>query len=294
MSCIHTICGLSRRRASSNFSSIRRRARFRRPCRCPSEPRSTAKPDDGHVCSFRTCYPVDFVAASRDASIGLGPNRFASSGNAGRIAADVAATIRIQMECLGGLRLAQLPMVASGFTFREQAPRRIALYESLFVNTLPFHCGAPERRQRAGHFSSGEQFAASRIRGGRGHTALLGPQFPGYRLLPEYFRFPEKILFFRCDRPGSNRAIRLWECVRDSDFAGRVQQQASARGVGTKRPTPIRSACCAPIVNLFERTAEPVRISQTKTEYRIIPDQHRQMSTEIYSVDSVTSNRPLS
>jgi type VI secretion system protein ImpG len=43
------------------------------------------------------------------------------------------------------------------------------------------------------------------------------------------------------------------------------------------------------MVNLFERIAEPIRISQTKTEYRIVPDQHQQSSTEVYSVDRVAS-----
>ena len=42
-------------------------------------------------------------------------------------------------------------------------------------------------------------------------------------------------------------------------------------------------------MNLFERIAEPIRITQTKTEYRVIPDQHRQLGTEVYSVDRVTS-----
>src|SRR5262249_19342465 len=46
---------------------------------------------------------------------------------------------------------------------------------------------------------------------------------------------------------------------------------------------------CTPMVNLFERIAEPIRVSQTRADYRIIPDQHRQTSTEIYSVDRVTS-----
>src|SRR3954469_12712080 len=43
------------------------------------------------------------------------------------------------------------------------------------------------------------------------------------------------------------------------------------------------------MVNLFEQIAEPIRITQTKSEYRIVPDQHRQSSTEIYSVDRVSS-----
>ena len=43
------------------------------------------------------------------------------------------------------------------------------------------------------------------------------------------------------------------------------------------------------MVNLFERIAEPIRITQTKAEYHIVPDQHRQSATEVYSVDSVVS-----
>ena len=43
------------------------------------------------------------------------------------------------------------------------------------------------------------------------------------------------------------------------------------------------------MVNLFERIAEPIRITQTKTEYHIVPDQHRQWATEVYSVDRVAS-----
>jgi type VI secretion system protein ImpG len=49
---------------------------------------------------------------------------------------------------------------------------------------------------------------------------------------------------------------------------------------------------CTPIVNLFERLAEPVRLSHTAAEYRVVPDIHRQSSTEVYSVDEVTSTAP--
>jgi type VI secretion system protein ImpG len=46
---------------------------------------------------------------------------------------------------------------------------------------------------------------------------------------------------------------------------------------------------CTPIVNLFERPAETIRVSHAKTEYRVIPDRHRQSSMEVYSVEAVTS-----
>jgi type VI secretion system protein ImpG len=45
---------------------------------------------------------------------------------------------------------------------------------------------------------------------------------------------------------------------------------------------------------LFERLAEPIRVSHAVTEYRVIPDLHRQSTTEIYSIDSVRSKAEYS
>ena len=49
---------------------------------------------------------------------------------------------------------------------------------------------------------------------------------------------------------------------------------------------------CSPVVNLFTRMADPVYISQQKYEYQIIPDIHRQSSTEVYSIDGVFASDP--
>ena len=116
--------------------------------------------------------------------------------------------------------------------------------------------------------------------------------FLGYRLLQEYFTFPEKFFFF--DLTGLDR-------IALSDFGSAFEILISLREPEYKHKLIALEQTvtadtfqlgCAPIVNLFERIAEPIRISQTKTEYRIVPDQHRQLSTEIYSVDRVTSTTP--
>jgi type VI secretion system protein ImpG len=49
---------------------------------------------------------------------------------------------------------------------------------------------------------------------------------------------------------------------------------------------------CTPAINLFEKIAEPLRLDRAQTEYRVIADQRRQDSTEVYSVDSVASVSP--
>jgi len=112
--------------------------------------------------------------------------------------------------------------------------------------------------------------------------------FVGYRLIQEYFSFPEKFFFFDLtgidvlDRSsfGSSFEILFYLQEAEPHRLTALEQNVNTETFGLG---------CTPIVNLFERTAEPIRVSQAKAEYRIIPDQHRQLATEIYSVDRVTS-----
>jgi type VI secretion system protein ImpG len=254
-------------------------------------PHATAihsKPDDGHVCSFRTCYPVDLWPLRVTQASVSAANRFALPG----IAPDVAATIRIQMECLGGLRLAQLPIDSLRFYINGAEGTAQALYESLFVNTLRVSL-----RSTAGGSSAQAILPAGSLRQvgfqpEEGALPYSDRSFLGYRLLQEYFSFPEKFLFF--DLTGLDR-------IALSDFGNAFEILIFLKEFENKhRLAALEQSVDAntfqlgatPMVNLFERTAEPVRITQTKTEYRVIPDQHRQMSTEIYSIDSVTSTAP--
>jgi type VI secretion system protein ImpG len=49
---------------------------------------------------------------------------------------------------------------------------------------------------------------------------------------------------------------------------------------------------CTPIINLFERLAEPIPITQARHEYKIVPDVGHPLGMEVYSVDAVTSLNP--
>src|SRR5262249_51122720 len=49
---------------------------------------------------------------------------------------------------------------------------------------------------------------------------------------------------------------------------------------------------CTPAANLFKRIAEPIQVSQRKTEYRVVADRYHDAMTEIYSIDRVVASRP--
>jgi len=47
---------------------------------------------------------------------------------------------------------------------------------------------------------------------------------------------------------------------------------------------------CTPIINLFEHTADPIKLDHTQHEYQIMPDARRPIGYEIYSVDEVVAS----
>jgi type VI secretion system protein ImpG len=120
-----------------------------------------------------------------------------------------------------------------------------------------------------------------------GLLAYSDRSFLGYRLLQEYFHFPQKFFFFDVAGLDSESlreigaSFEILIFFRDPDLREQMPSIAQAVNAETLQ------LGCTPIVNLFERSAEPIRVSHAVTEYQVIPDRHRQASMEVYSVDGV-------
>jgi type VI secretion system protein ImpG len=248
-----------------------------------------SKPSNGQVCSFRTVYDVKLWPLRVTSASISSVNRFSSPG----ISAEVAATLRIEMECLGGLRLSQLRVDSLRFFLKGEAASIQALYETLFVNTLRVVVQSETLgKGTASAVLSPSSLAQVGFTTDEGALDYSDHSFLGYRLLQEYFTFPEKFLFF--DLVGLDR-------VSLSDFGNKFEIviplkefKDPNRLAGLEQTVDANTfqLGCTPIINLFEATAEPVRVSHTKTEYRVVPDQHRPLSTEVYSVNNVSSSAP--
>jgi type VI secretion system protein ImpG len=49
---------------------------------------------------------------------------------------------------------------------------------------------------------------------------------------------------------------------------------------------------CAPVVNLFSQTSEPILLTQKRHEYSVVPDARRRETTSVFSVDEVVATTP--
>ncbi|MGH8059964.1 MAG: type VI secretion system baseplate subunit TssF, partial [Candidatus Entotheonellia bacterium] len=239
------------------------------------------QPANGTPCRFRTCYrvtlwPVEVASARLD-----------TASHPGSFPKGAVAVIRLELRCLGGTRFAELDLDHLRFFLYGESSLTFALYELLLNNA----CQVQLRPMGGSRDLKPSVLPPNCLRAvGFGHEEGMLPytprSFPGYRLLQEYFTFPEKFLF--CDLCEIDRAVQAgygggMEVLIYLDRVPRLEQPVSA---ATFR------LGCTPIVNLFEQIAEPIRVSHAQTEYRVIPDVRRQHVMEVYAIEAVTSTVP--
>ena len=106
--------------------------------------------------------------------------------------------------------------------------------------------------------------------------------FTGYRLLHEYFSFPDR--FFFIDIEGLHQ-FKASQDGHPFEIKITFNRKLSAEYKPKSKDVLLH---CTPIVNLFERSTEEVPVNQRMPEYYVIPDMDRRKSKEIYSVNKVT------
>lgn len=104
--------------------------------------------------------------------------------------------------------------------------------------------------------------------------------FEGYRLLQEYFAFPERFLFFRVR--GLLPAVRACGSNELDLFLllGKLQPALE----NALDPGQFR-LFCAPIINLFSKSLDQVHLDEYATEHHIVPDRNRPMDFEVHSIE---------
>jgi type VI secretion system protein ImpG len=108
--------------------------------------------------------------------------------------------------------------------------------------------------------------------------------FMGYRLLTEYFAFPEKFMFFDiasfADKINESfeNTLEFYLYLTEGDVELEHNISAETFQLG-----------CVPAINLFPHRADPIKLRHTASEYQIVPDARRPKGYEIYALNKVTA-----
>ncbi len=247
-----------------------------------------SKAVQGVPCKFRTCYrtmlwPVNVTAAEWKSPDRLRPPLASTN---------CPAALRLELACAPDVQFPKLGLDSIRFYLNGESSVVNTLYELLCAKLAKIVVRDPDPRSRVQPVT----LDASALRPvgfaeDEGALPYSSRSFIGYRLLQEYFTFPEKFLFVEIDGLEKVWASGFKERAElvflFSDFEPEYQQRME---LGVTART-FRMGC-SPVINLFEQTAEPILLSQRKYEYPIIPDVRRPNATEIFSVDEVVILNP--
>ena len=237
--------------------------------------------DGASACRFRTAYPVT-----------LWPIRLAEARvmerpytvPPGTGAAGSGAVLHLRLDCLGeGVSFTDLGLDRLRLFLRGPRHQTLPLYECL-MNRVTHVAVADGPEDEAAARLPARAVRAVGFEREEGMLPYPAASFLGYRLLTEYFAFPDKFLFVDIDGLDARTLVgaggRLDVYVFLSGVPGELSRAVSAESFALG---------CAPAVNLFRHRAEPVRLTGTDSRYRVEADARRPDSLEIWSVDGVTA-----
>jgi type VI secretion system protein ImpG len=237
-------------------------------------------------CKYRTGYPATLWPIAVTSAELLTPPFPTGVSSPPR----TPAALRLRLECRGGLKLADLSLDRLRFFLTGEGHIIARLYDLLFNHATQVVFRPPAANARQQPISLAPPRCLFQVGFETDDLLLPYPRrsFPGYGLLTELFTFPSKFLFL--DLGG-------FQQVRRAGYEKQVEVviffNQPVTGLQQAVDAQTFRLGCTPVINLFEQTAEPINVMQQRYEYRIVPDVARPLSTEVYSVDTVTSVDPV-
>ena len=242
----------------------------------------------GAACTFRTVYPVTVapLALSRASFSAIidAPDAVSLPGNA-------SSSISLTLSCTAGQgSIAQLALPVLRVFIDGEPSFCAALRDALFMRGVAAYVEAGN----SGRWTALPAIPVQPAGFGDEESLIDFParSHAAYRLLTEYFCFPEKFNFFDIDlqalaahaAPGA-RTLTLHLAL-----SGVRSDSNLARMLGTLSTNNVLLGC-TPVINLFHRRGEPIRVTHTSASYPVLADARRPFAYEVYAIESLSLMR---
>ncbi|MDR3212511.1 MAG: type VI secretion system baseplate subunit TssF [Azoarcus sp.] len=236
---------------------------------------------DGVTCQFRTCYPVDLYPLSLTA---VRLELTSGSECLRRIAPEAAAVLTLELQGLGisGMGIESLRFFLDGEPALMHPLHEILLSRTVRVRVSDGSDDPARVTNLPGASVAPVGFAPD--------EAMLEydkRSFAGYRLLTEYFSFPEKFLFvdFRLKEamPRLAGGRLVIQAILDR-YPGGERHHRLMTGLGVEH----FKLGCTPIINLFAHAAEPVRVTHQHESYPVRVSASKPDAFEVVRIRRVT------
>lgn len=234
------------------------------------------------TAEFRTAHEVTLWPLQVEAVQFGGPPTDVSLAQ-NQLNRQVKSSLRVKIKLTEAISFQQLRIDKLPFHIASADIPATRLYELLAGHVCGAMVCAPQQTPKVvAHL----QPSAIELLGFSEEEALIPYEprgFQGYRLLHEYFAFPQRFYFFSV-----NHLLEALHLVEGDTFELIIlfdQQPGELDAVFTKEHLAL---FCTPVINLFTRRTDRIAITPERHEYHIVIDRTRPMDHEVFSVTEVT------
>jgi type VI secretion system protein ImpG len=237
------------------------------------------------ACEYRTAYPLQLfpLEISR---IDYLPT-LAAVSNAGlssvKYLSNVKAALRIVLRSTTGIGFKRLALERLPVFLRGSGSIPYRLYEQFLANTQGLACKYQQASATVVTYADGR---ALRGMGFDQEEALLQHtprSFDGYRILQEYFAFPERYLFVEL----SKLADLIKDCESDEIELFVLLDRSDGQLINVLDKSHL-ALFSVPAINLFPKRADRIRIDHLQPEYHLLVDRSRPRDFEVCAIEQIT------
>lgn len=233
----------------------------------------------GKECRFSTSYDVDLLPLAI-VEAKLLPRPFITPGSVSVQGA--ASVLKISFESLSeDISIHELDLSRLRLFLHGHNQYILPLYDLIFTKCLKVVLASDEQDS---HPIFLEPNCLQQVGFDIDQGLLPYPRnsFIGYRLLTEYFTFPEKFQFVDITQiegriPGSyQKNLNIYFYLSESDLELEHNISKNNFMLG-----------CSPAVNIYTTTAEPISLTHKEHRYPVIADHSKKYETEVYAIKNV-------
>ncbi len=243
--------------------------------------RSIIGKDDRTACEYRTGHSVTLWPIAIEKAEYL--SRDLSGLNPPNTAKNARACIRIRIKAGGEQPLPELNIDDLTFYIRGTEDFPVKIYEQIFGQGIHLLVQPSQKPIEWQHLLPAKNIERVGYNDDEALLPVGSRSFQGYRLLHEYFAFPQRFLFFRLSGlresikkcHGSDLDLIILTKGENPELQGRLDRSHLALN-------------CTPAINLFPKRTDRIHLTDKNHEFHVVPNRTRPMDFEVYQVKRVT------
>ncbi len=234
------------------------------------------------ACEYRTAHnidlwPIEITEAEYLPSIGAVANLGVPS------LSDLKAGIRLRLKTTAGLKFNELNLDSLPIYLRGVGELPMALYEQLIGNSFAVCVQSTEKPIDQQYIIKEQPIRRCGFLDEQALLAYSPRSFQGYRLLQEYFAFPERFMF--AEFTGLKQAIK--DCDTNQLDIIVMLNRSYTKLINAVEVSQF-ALFCTPAINLFPKRVDRVHVNQKLSEFHVVPDRSRPMDYEVCQITEVT------